>query len=224
MCAVQIPFDIPVREAFDAEDFLVTSSNEAAVNCLDNWPAPGLGHCMIFYGENGCGKSHLAHVWQHKTKALIRELSHLEINGAWQDHLIVEDVENHLKTPALQEKLFHLYNWQKQNSGTLMLTARRHPKYWQIDLPDLKSRMLASMIIEIGPPDDELLTAVIIKQFMDRQITVPSDVITYLIPRMERSFKSARDIVSRIDKLSLSRKKKITIPLVREIFKNMSDE
>lgn len=220
MSAVQIPFDLPVREAFDAEDFLVTESNKAAVYCLDGWPYPDGGHCMIFHGEKGCGKTHLTHVWQHKVKAKACHLSQIEPAEA-PVHLIIEDVEEPLKEEAQQEKLFHLYNIQKQKHGTLMLTARTHPKQWQIALPDLKSRMLASLIVEIGPPDDELLTAVIIKQFMDRQIIIPAEVIAYIIPRIERSFAAAGDIVRRIDRLALSRKRKITIPLVREILEIM---
>ncbi len=98
-----------------------------------------------------------------------------------------------------------------------MLTAGIHPKHWSYALADLRSRMLAAMAIEIGPPDDELLAAVIVKQFMDRQINVSMEVVNFLTRRIERSFEAARDIVRKIDSLSLARKRKITIPLVRDL-------
>ena len=216
MPPVQIPFDIPVRIAFEAEDYLVTNSNEAAVNWIDRWPGWNNTHCTILYGTTGCGKTHLSHVWQHKSGAVVVELEKVMLDTI-STNLIIEDVDVILEDHGMQERLFHLYNRQKENGNALMLTAKEHPKHWQIDLPDLKSRMLASMAIEIGQPDDDLLAAVIIKQFMDRQINIPLEVVNYLIPRLERSFEAARDIVARIDNLALARKRKITIPLVRDL-------
>ena len=216
MSAEQIPFDIPLREAFEAEDYLVTATNAAAVGWIDRWPDWGDSHCVILYGTAGCGKTHLSHVWQHKSGAARARLDQISFSES-HDNLIVEDIDKDIQSPPFQEKLFHLYNWQKEKGGMLMLTARSHPNDWPLSLPDLSSRMLASMILEIGPPDDELLTAVIVKQFMDRQINVPIEVVQYLIPRIERSFEAARDIVSKIDILALVRKRKITVPLIREL-------
>lgn len=216
MSAVQIPFDIPLRVAFEAEDYLVTGSNEAVVNWIDRWPDWPGSHCTILYGPAGCGKTHLSHVWQHKSDA--KRINSEQISN--QDEitcLIIEDVDTLIGDAVLQERLFHLYNRQKETGGHIMLTARQHPKYWPLELPDLRSRMLASMILEIGPPDDELLAAVIVKQFMDRQINVPGEVVNYLIPRIERSFEAARDVVGKIDNLALVQKRKITVPLIRDL-------
>ena len=216
MSAVQIPFDIPMREAFDAEDYLVTASNAAAVNWIDRWPDWTDTHCTILYGSIGCGKTHLSHVWQYKSAAVrmaLEDITSKEVYTA----LIIEDIDTTITNKALQEKLFHLYNWQKETRGSLMLTAGKHPKYWPLSLPDLQSRMLAAMSLEIGAPDDDLLAAVIVKQFMDRQVKIPIEVVNYLIPRIERSFEAARNIVVRVDKLALARKRKITVPLVREL-------
>lgn len=216
MSAIQIPFDIPVREAFEAEDYLVTSSNKAVVNWIDRWPDWGTTHCTILYGTAGCGKTHLSHVWQYKSGAVRltpEKIAHQDVATS----IIIEDIDTVITDPDLQENLFHLYNRQKEKGGCLMLTAQQHPKYWQLELPDLRSRMLASMIMEIGPPDDELLAAVIVKQFMDRQINIPIEVVNYLMPRIERTFEAARDIVRRIDNLALVQKRKITVPLIREL-------
>lgn len=220
MAAAQIPFDIPVREAFEAEDYLVTKSNQAAVDWVDRWPNWGEAHCAILYGTSGCGKTHLSHVWQYRSGAIRQAITanHIVDYQDIPDCLILEDIDQILDTPHMQEKLFHIYNWQKEKGGYMMLTSRAHPKNWPSHLPDLKSRMLASMIIEIGIPDDELLAAVIIKQFMDRQIHVSAEVVNFLILRIERSFSAARRIVNQVDKLALSQKRKITIPLIRELF------
>lgn len=216
MTAVQIPFDIPVREAFEAEDYLVTTSNKAAVDWIDRWPDWAGVHCMIVYGTSGSGKTHLSHVWQQRCGAVRLDIGNIGLPQTDQN-LIIEDIDVALTDMALQENLFHLYNRQKEIGGSLMLTAGVHPQYWPLTLPDLRSRMLAAMAMELGPPDDEMLTAVIIKQFRDRQINISMDVVTYLLSRIERSFEAARGIVAKIDHLALSRKRKITIPLIRPL-------
>ena len=195
MTPVQIPFDIPIREAFEAEDYLVTASNRAAVDWIDRWPDWPPTHCTILYGTAGCGKSHLSHVWQGKSAAVQVDLNRIEEANFHELPLclILEDVDQILGNSNLQERLFHLYNNLKERDGFLLLTARQHPKHWPVNLADLRSRMLASMTIEIGPPDDQLLAAVIVKLFADRQINVPMEVVNYLIPRIERSFEAARN-------------------------------
>ena len=44
-----------------------------------------------------------------------------------------------------------------------------------------------------------------------------NDVINYVLPRMERSLAAAETLVRKADRLALSQKRKITIPLMREV-------
>ena len=97
-------------------------------------------------------------------------------------------------------------------------TARKlPPARWNFGLDDLASRLKAAPQAGIGPPDDGLIAAVLVKQFADRQLKVDDDVITYLLRRMERSFAAARSMVGAIDDLSLAERRNITVPLVRQV-------
>ena len=73
----------------------------------------------------------------------------------------------------------------------------------------------------IAPPDDSLLAALLIKQFQDRQLRVGEEVITYLVPRMERSFEAVARIVTAIDTTALARSRPVTVPLVREVLEEI---
>jgi chromosomal replication initiation ATPase DnaA len=54
---------------------------------------------------------------------------------------------------------------------------------------------------------------------------VNNDIVRYILPRMERSFAAARDIVAKADKKALADKQKISIPLLRKVLADMqSDE
>ena len=65
-------------------------------------------------------------------------------------------------------------------------------------------------------PEDALLERVLVKHFSDRQLLITSDVVGYLITRIERSLEAASNIVSKIDSLAISSGRPITLPLVRE--------
>jgi len=56
-----------------------------------------------------------------------------------------------------------------------------------------------------------------VKLFADRQLQVGQDVISYVVPRMERSFAAATDIVDRADKMALAEKKNIGVALMRQV-------
>src|SRR5690606_30240368 len=91
-------------------------------------------------------------------------------------------------------------------------------------LPDLASRLRAAPLAAIKPPDDMLLGSVLIKLFSDRQLPVGNEVISYILPRMERSFSAARDIVKAADQTALASRQKISVPLMRKVLTGMQDE
>ena len=233
----QLLLNWPVNEKFAQSNFLPAASNKKAVKWIDSWPNWQRGeeqfHCLIIYGPDGCGKTHLAHVWQKMSKAKIiagDDLGKSDFISGDQLVFIVEDVEpcsaklssanNFVNNPGTQEALLHLFNWTKEQGGYILLTARERPKKWLISLEDLSSRLLASEASKIELPDDDLLKDIMIKQFSDRQITLSKDVIKYLITRTERSFDAVRNLVKDIDNLSMSEKKKITIPVVKRVLEN----
>src|SRR6185295_6818072 len=73
----QLPLELPVRSAMNAAGFVVSDSNRDAVAWTDRWPDWPNG-ILAVYGPPGCGKTHLAHVWQAKSKARFLEPSALE--------------------------------------------------------------------------------------------------------------------------------------------------
>lgn len=218
----QLALDFEIRPAFGGADFLVADCNREAVAWIDrwpDWPSP----CLIIHGPEGCGKSHLAEVFRRRAQA--ETLRHAALAGAeardpaaagggW----IVEDADIYLGA-APPEPLFHLFNQVREGGGGLLLTGRNAPALWPVELPDLRSRLNASAAVAIGPPDDELLAAVLVKLFADRQLRVGADVVDYAVKRMERSFAAVRDLVGRLDELSLTTRREITVPLARRAFR-----
>ena len=212
----QLPLDLPHRPALAREDFLVAPANAAAVQWLDRWPqwpAPALA----LTGPAGSGKTHLGHVFARRAGAVpiaLQALGHAaprDLAGGARA-AIVDDADR-----AAEEPLLHLYNLLAERGGHLLLLARGPPARWGIGLADLRSRLLAAPVVEVAPPDDALLAALLVKLFADRQLRIGEEVVAYLVPRLERSFAAAQRMVEALDHAALAARRPITVPLAREI-------
>lgn len=208
----QLAFDLPARAALGRETFFVSPANALALATLDGWRGWPGGR-MLLVGPAGAGKTHLAHVWAAEARAVIlpaaglrdRHLPDLADHGT----VVVEDA-GHLSDPADETALFHLHNLLGAQGGALLLTAATPVRDWGLTLTDLVSRMQAIALTRLEPPDDALLSAVLVKLFADRQITVAPALIPYLASRMDRSFAAARDLVARLDALALAEGRPVT--------------
>jgi chromosomal replication initiation ATPase DnaA len=204
--AEQLVFEWPAGVSLGPDDFFVSDANRTAFTMLldaDSWPEGKLVLC----GPKGSGKSHLARVFQGQTDAVLIKAADLDDAPPPAAAIIIEDLEN--LAPEAETALFHLHNHQKHAGLPLLMTAQQPPARWSITLPDLASRMQATTVALIQDPDDDLLTALILKLFTDRQITPPLSLASYLARRIERSFAAAAQIVADLDAYALREGKPI---------------
>jgi chromosomal replication initiation ATPase DnaA len=210
----QLAIDLPFRPAFGRADFLASDCNAAALGRIDSWP-DWRGRALVLYGPAGSGKSHLAQLWREKTGA--RLIAGEALTGqdptalATLPGVAVDDGER-----APEQALLHLFNCCRETGAGLLIVARQAPASWPIALPDLASRLRGADAVGIGPPDDALLAAVLVKHFADRQLMVAPEVVAYLVPRMERSFASAAALTAGLDRLALSAKRPVGLALARQ--------
>ena len=216
----QIPLPLPHRVSHLGEDFLVAPCNADAVRWIDLWPEwPGPTLCVV--GPAGSGKTHLASVWAEASGA--RFLDHeafLAVEpGAKEEQgpLIIDDAHLLMGREGGEQSLFHLLNRVQGLKGRVLLAGTTAPARWPVVLRDLRSRLGAIPVAEIGLPDDGLMAGLLVKLFADRQITVGTDVIHFMTARMERSFEAARFLVEAIDRGALAAGRAVTVPLVRDV-------
>lgn len=213
--AEQLTFDLPAGVALTAGDFFVSEANAAAyvlVTHVDSWPERKL----VLTGPQGSGKSHLARVFATNEDAVVIPADTLTGDMTRpKKPVVIEDVEG--LTDFGETALFHLHNHMREAGLPLLITARSAPSRWNIALPDLASRMQAATPTVIGDPDDDLLTAIIMKLFADRQIMPSPKLPSYLAARIERSFKAAADIVEAMDAASLRLKRDVNEKLAGQV-------
>jgi chromosomal replication initiation ATPase DnaA len=223
MNARQLALDLPVRVARDREDFLVTPSNAAAVNLIDQWPN-WPSHAALIIGPKGSGKTHLCHVFARASGAMVLASSELTVQNATQSEeqlVIAIEMDG---TPIDERALFHLLNRARQTAGTVLLTATTPASHWGVSLPDLASRLGAVPVVTVAPPDDELLQGVLLKHFNDRQLMPQPNAMTYLLQRMPRSLDAVARLVAEIDRRALEERKALSRPFVAKVLADVFPE
>lgn len=208
----QIPLSFDIDPSSGRDDLIQSQSVKAAISIVDQWP-DWPSHIVILAGPTGAGKSHIASIWLEKSSGRTVSLETATdelVEQARLSPILIEDID---QSGFDETKLFHVLNAAREAGSSILMTTRIWPASWSIKLPDLASRIKAATTIEIGEPDELLLTQVIFKLFADRQIEIDEKIVNFLVLRMERSLAVAQEIVSEMDRIALSRK----VPVGRNI-------
>lgn len=217
--AQQLGFDLPSRTALGRDAFFVAPSNAMAMAMIDGWES-WAGGKLALTGPAGSGKTHLAHVWADMAGARIVNAADLhseDVPSLATQPVAVEDVPDIAGSAMPQTALFHLHNLVLAEGHALLLTGTGPVARWGLTLPDLESRLRGTTAVDLDPPDDALLSAVLVKLLADRQLMPKPDLIPYLLTRMDRSFADAINVVARLDAASLALKRPITRRLAGEV-------
>jgi chromosomal replication initiation ATPase DnaA len=205
------------EQSYAAEDFCPAPSNAAARELLlhpENWS----NFRLILWGEPGCGKTHLLHIWAQAHGAEIIESAHLQGLRRVQTPVAVDDADLAPDPVAL----LHLLNNAAEAGQPLLLAARLPPARMAYKLADLTSRLRASSAVEIRTPEDELLEQLLTRLAAQRQLQLSIPVRNVLLLYLPREPAFYREAVARLDHAGLDRAgfdrgKKITRALALEI-------
>ena len=113
--------------------------------------------------------------------------------------------------------IYSIFNLVDQDSKYLLIITETPLSEIKFKLPDLVSRSKNSLLAKIDPPDDELIFALILKNFSDRQIKLEKQIIEFIVNRIERSYSKISEFIYKVDELSLKKKKPINLKTIKEI-------
>ena len=212
----QLLLNFNQKQNFNYNDFYVSESNYFAFKLVDTWPKWDRNIINI-YGEKSCGKSHLAEIFSKKNKAKIIE----EKNLSSQVFKILKVYENivldNFQNKTEETLLYSLMNLIDQDNKYLIINSNIPVTRMQFNLKDLISRVKNCILAEIKRPDDDLIFALILKNFSDKQILIDKKIIDYIVKRIDRSYGKISDFIYKIDEVSLKKKKPINLKTIKEI-------
>ena len=212
----QLLLELDYKTNFNEHDFYLSKSNSNAFNFIKRWP-DWEKKILNISGEKFSGKSHLANIFKSKSKAFLVKGNKIgeSIFKSLKlyESIIIDDFEECNE----EEILYSIFNLIDQDNKYLLINSLKPINKIKFKLPDLASRSKNCLYAEIENPDDELLFAIILKNFSDRQIKIEKKIINFIISRIDRSYRKIDEFIYKIDELSLKKKKPINFKTIKEI-------
>ena len=113
--------------------------------------------------------------------------------------------------------MYSLFNLVDQDNKYLIINSYIPLTKMSFKLSDLSSRAKNCILAEIKDPDDDLIFALILKNFSDMQIKVEKRLIDYIVKRIDRSYRKISNFIYKVDEISLKKKKSININIIKNL-------
>lgn len=213
-----LPF-APRAAHYRADNFLHAPSNEAARRWLaapSEWPLRRL----VLSGEAGAGKTHLLHGWSQEHGAALLHGPSLRGLLRLGGPLVIDDAD----LAPESDTLLHLLNDAAAGEAPVLLAGRLPAARWPVTLPDLRSRLRATVSVELGQPDDALLRALFAQLLAERQLAVSHAVQEWLLCRLPRNGGALREAACRLDHAALAAGRAVDYRLAGAIVACLADE
>ena len=211
-----LKFDL--KQNYKNEDFYVNKSNFFAFSLIEKWPK-WEKNILNIHGEKYCGKTHLSNIFKKKHKAFKIQANEFNQESLKEfkvfENLILDDFDENV-----DEKLMYtLFNVADQDNKFILINSLVPINELNFKLEDFISRAKNCIFAKIENPDDELMFAIILKNFSDRQINVEKKLIDFIIKRIDRSYGKIYEFIYKLDEISLKKKKSIDFKIIKETLK-----
>tara|TARA_Y100000741_G_scaffold310718_1_gene254541 strand:- start:208 stop:843 length:636 start_codon:yes stop_codon:yes gene_type:complete len=208
---IQTSFNYHLTENKDKENFFVNNTNKIAYNIIIN---NSFEQNLILYGESKSGKSHLINIWKKLNNAILFDNNNFDKIINKKNNVAIDDI----RSISSEEEFFHIINHCKIFNLKLLVTSAVLISNYNFKLLDLKSRLNSFYSIKINHPDDEMCKIILTKLFHEKQIIIKNnEIFDFILNRINRTYNDLYIFVNEIDKLSLEKKRQLTIPLIKEI-------
>ena len=209
-----LEFNLDQNFAYD--DFFVSKCNYFPFSFIESWPN-WEKNILNIHGEKYSGKSHMSEIFKKKYKALVIKNEEIDddlLNKMrFHENIIIDNLDDIVN----EEMFYSIFNFVEQFNKYLIINSTKPINSNNFRLPDLKSRLKNCIIAKIDKPDDDMIFALILKHFSDRQIKIEKKIIEYITKRIERSYGKILDFIYKVDQFSLINKKSIDYKVIKKI-------
>lgn len=214
---------IGLREDFIFDTFAVSSSNEMA-HAAAMAVARELGKAynpLFIYGGVGVGKTHLMQAvaiealkkdpeqkmiycaGEEFTNEIIDAIQQKTTREFKQRYrqvkgLFIDDIQFIAGKTTVQEEFFHTFNAILKGGGQVVMTSDRPPSEINMLEARLRSRFEAGLLVDIGNPDFELRSAIVLIKAKQRSLALTMEMAQAIAGNIE----SARQIEGFLVKLT----------------------
>ena len=198
----QLLLDIQPAPVPTLENFVAGGNSEALFSLLEAASGRAEVACIYLWGESGGGKSHLLRACID----LARQHG-VQLQGA-------DDVQN--LDDAAQIELFNSYNRLRDSGGVLIATGNAAPMQLGVR-DDLATRLSWGLVYQLRPLSDQEKARALQNHAEERGMKLPQEVLEYCLRHQRRDLRSLMATLDALDQWSLTAKRPITLPLLRQL-------
>ena len=212
-------FNFDTNSIYLEENFIKDSSNFEAYNYLSKFPK-WENKLINLYGEKKSGKTFLLNILKNKKNFYY--LNHNEEFEKNFDNLFLKEkliIDNIFID---ENKMFSLINNFTLHNKYLIISSSVPITSLKVNLKDLKSRLNQFYLLEIKNPSDNLVYSLIMKFFSDNQVVIRKELIQNIVKKIDRSYLRIDDFLTKLNKLSIIKKRKIDYKLINEVFDSIT--
>ena len=131
-------------------------------------------------------------------------------------HIFIDSFNECFENKISEIDLFNLYNSSKDNSSKLILRENSLIQK-NILLPDLKSRINSNIELVMPKLSDKDKKHIIEIELIKRGLSIKEKNLDFIMNHSSRNLETLQTLVNKLDKLTMERKKNISIPLIKEL-------
>ena len=218
------PWSRPNKSSF--ENFYIDPKNSLLLSIISN---KILSDDIYIFGICNSGKTYLLQSLcnfysKHNKTALFLPIKEVISHGVGildsienSDLVCLDGLENIIANKEWETAIFNLINNTHNNQCRLVLSSSLESSNNVFSLPDLDSRIKKLQSYELYPIDDANLIHALKHIANLSSINLGEREAQYLLTYAKRNISDLVSILDALDKLSMEMKRKITIPLIKEL-------
>ena len=221
----QIPIDFEFYTKKTLDNFIIGDNHDLYHSLLDLQESDSL---ILIYGGQSSGKTHLCeavtHLMERRNTIKIKHDDDLEsiLLLDFYDLVVIDDIDKLLSNTANEELIFTIINNQILNKKSTLITSTKELDISDFHFNDLHSRIFSDKIYSISDLNDEDKINLMISRCSEKGLEISEKVLNYIMNNCSRDLYFLCAFINSLDYASLSTKKRVTIPFIKQAIKDSS--
>ena len=208
----QIPIDFGFFTVKTFDNFII-GDNKKLYSSLQN--IIDTDQLILIYGNN----TFLDSVTLIDSKSKLSNL----VSPDFYELLVIDDLDKLISSKQDEESLFNLINNQILYKKPVVISSSKDVNDCGIQLKDLSSRLLSDKIFTISDLSDSDKIDMMTLYCSQRGLEVHEKVLQYIMNNCSRDLYFLCALIKNLDIVSLSMRRKITIPFIKKVIMLRND-
>lgn len=196
----------------------------------------GDGEIQIgLWGSAGSGKTHLLNACAEYAR---RQKLSMQLYDATQllpleaaefdgfshcDVLAIDNLDAIAGKPDWEACFYRVLNACRDGDFRLVFSLSQKPADLDTRLDDFRSRLQWGLMLQLPENNDDAVRDIVLRRARLLGLELSADVLAYLLTHHSRSLRAQMAILKLLDGASLSRQRRVTIPLIKQALAESTD-